>query len=152
MSDSTRRRTTLTNILLLILLLALIPGAMGIKAYRMGKDTNWDLRNYHFYNGYAQLENRMDVDISPAQMQTYFNPILDVPLYWLYTSLPSKVVGVLYGCIQGVNISLIFVLFYMLAVFRSRITKILGGIAIHPKDRPISGPANPRRPKGRPRI
>lgn len=130
MSDSTRRRTTLTNILLLILLLALIPGAMGIKAYRMGKDTNWDLRNYHFYNGYAQLENRMDVDISPAQMQTYFNPILDVPLYWLYTSLPSKVVGVLYGCIQGVNISLIFVLFYMLAVFRSRITKILGGIAI----------------------
>ena len=55
---------------LLILLLTLL-----------GQDRNWDLQNYHLYNTFAWLHGRLSFDIAPAQMQTWHNPLLDVPLY-----------------------------------------------------------------------
>jgi hypothetical protein len=50
--------------------------ALGAAAVALGQDTNWDLRNYHLYNGYAALTGRLDRDIAPAQIQTYLNPTL----------------------------------------------------------------------------
>jgi len=47
------------------------------------KDMNWDLQNYHFYNAWAFLENRLGYDIAPAQMQSYLNPLLDIPFFLL---------------------------------------------------------------------
>lgn len=125
---TSRQRTTLTNLLMLILLLAVIPGWMGIKSTRMGKDTNFDLRLYHFYSGYEILNNRIDIDIAPGE--EFFNPILDVPLYWSYTHLPSKVVGFLYGFVHGLNLSLIMLLFINVAAFKSNMLKILGGLSV----------------------
>jgi hypothetical protein len=50
-------------------------------AWRLGQEVSWDLRNYHFYNAYFLLDNRFTRDIEPAGVQTYFNPILDIPFY-----------------------------------------------------------------------
>ncbi|KFN42385.1 hypothetical protein [Arenimonas oryziterrae] len=47
----------------------------------LGQDTNWDLRNYHLYNPHAWLQQRDGLDIAPAQLQSWHNPLLDVPLY-----------------------------------------------------------------------
>lgn len=55
----------------------------------LGQDANWDLRNYHWYNAYAFLEGRLGFDIAPAQLQTFHNPLLDVPYFWLATSFPE---------------------------------------------------------------
>lgn len=52
----------------------------------LGLDSNWDLRNYHLYNPHAWLTGRMAIDIAPAQLQSWHNPLLDVPLYLLVTS------------------------------------------------------------------
>jgi hypothetical protein len=69
----------------------------------LGQDANWDLRNYHFYNPYAWLNNRYDIDIAPAQIQTWHYPLADIPYYlfaragvssWISTSvlaLPAAV-------------------------------------------------------------
>jgi len=54
-----------------------------------GQDANFDLKNYHWYNAYAFLEGRLGFDIAPAQLQTFHNPLLDVPYYWLATSFPD---------------------------------------------------------------
>lgn len=43
-----------------------------------GGDANWDLLNYHIYDGMAALGNRSGHDIAVAQLQTFFNPALDV--------------------------------------------------------------------------
>ncbi|OGT54907.1 MAG: hypothetical protein A3E01_07840 [Gammaproteobacteria bacterium RIFCSPHIGHO2_12_FULL_63_22] len=60
-----------------------------------GIDANWDLRNYHLYNPHAWLTGRMLIDIAPAQLQTWHNPLLDVPLYLLATSgLDSRWISV----------------------------------------------------------
>lgn len=46
-----------------------------------GADASWDLKNYHVYNAYAFLDGRHSEDIAIAQLQTYFNPLIDVPFY-----------------------------------------------------------------------
>lgn len=68
-----------------------------------GKDLNWDLLNYHYHNGWALLYDRWDADIAPAQLQTWFNPLLDVPLAWSIRHLPPLLVGALYAVIQSLN-------------------------------------------------
>lgn len=45
-----------------------------------GQDANWDLRNYHLYSPLAWLDGRLQQDIAAAQMQTWHNPTLDLPL------------------------------------------------------------------------
>ena len=53
----------------------------GSYSLHLGQDINWDLKNYHWYNPYALLHNRMGFDLAPAQLQTYYNPLLDLPFY-----------------------------------------------------------------------
>jgi len=87
--------------------LLLVPAAFGILALLLGQDANWDLRNYHFYNAYAFLRDRLGYDVAPAQVATYYNPLLFVPFYFAVTSLPPMVVGFLLGLLQGMNFLLL---------------------------------------------
>ena len=64
--------------------LALLP-ALALVLLR-GVDTNWDLRNYHLYDPHAWWTGRMAIDIAPAQLQTWHNPLLDLPLYLIVQS------------------------------------------------------------------
>lgn len=75
----------------------------GGLSLRLGQDANWDLRNYHFYNPWAFLGHRLEVDILPAQAQTFFNPILDLPFYWLVTHASPRTVGFVLGAVHGLN-------------------------------------------------
>ena len=43
----------------------------------MGQDANWDLLNYHLYNGFAFLHSRSARDLLPTGLQSYLNPVLD---------------------------------------------------------------------------
>jgi hypothetical protein len=54
----------------------------GLASIRMGQDVNWDLQNYHFYDPWAWLNGRIyTTDIVAAQLQTYHNPLPDIPFY-----------------------------------------------------------------------
>ena len=75
-----------------------------------GKDLNWDLLNYHYYNGWALLHGRSDIDVAPAQLQTYFDPLLDVPLYLAIRHLPPLLVGAVYATVQSVNAWLVWLI------------------------------------------
>ena len=70
----------------------------GLVSLARGVDTNWDLRNYHFYNAWAWLQGRMSFDIAPAQVQSYYSPLLDVPFYALVVNgLPAFAITFLLG-------------------------------------------------------
>ena len=90
--------------------LVLAPPAYGLLGLALGMDANWDLRNYHWYNAYALLTGRIGVDLLPAQMPTFYNPLLDVPFFLLADRLPAPLAGVLWGTAQGLNLSLLFLL------------------------------------------
>ena len=81
----------------------------GLVSVMMGADVNWDLRNYHLYNAYAFLNDRFFLDIAPAQRQSYFNPLLDIPFYWLVTTIPEspRLIAFLLGAVHGINIFLV---------------------------------------------
>jgi len=77
-------------------------------AYHKGQDLNWDLLNYHYYDGYAFVHDRLSYDLQPAQFQTYDNPLMDVPGYLLIAHLHPAVASMVIGATQGINLWIIF--------------------------------------------
>jgi hypothetical protein len=88
-----------------VLLIACV-GVALLAALRLRQDANWDLLNYHFYDPWAWLNGRsFDRDIAAAQLQTFHNPLADVPFYLLvaadigprvitlWLSLPTAIAG-----------------------------------------------------------
>ncbi len=96
------------------LALAACLAAAGFASVHARLDVNWDLKNYHFYNAYAFLEGRLGWDIAPAQLQTYYNPLLDLPFYFMVQAIPSpRIIAFAMGTTTGVAA---FALLRMLAL------------------------------------
>ena len=66
---------------LYILLLFLFIG--GVLSLILGRDVNWDFANYHYYSAWALFHNRIGFDIMPGGIQSYLNPLIDLPLYFM---------------------------------------------------------------------
>ncbi|MGO4809176.1 hypothetical protein AB4156_06150 [Cupriavidus sp. 2MCAB6] len=69
-----------------------------------GKDLSWDLLNYHYYAPWALLNDRLSVDLYPAQLQTFFNPVIDLPFYYCATTFPDYVSVLLMGIPFGLAV------------------------------------------------
>ena len=52
----------------------------------LGKDMPSDTLSYHLYAGFSAVHDRFAQDYFPAGPQTYFNPYIYVPLYYLVSS------------------------------------------------------------------
>jgi hypothetical protein len=75
----------------------------GLESIRLGMDGNWDLRNYHYYNAYAFLNGRLAWDIAPAMLQTYHNPLLELPFYFLVQAdVAPRVISFLLAASTGI--------------------------------------------------
>ncbi|MCZ8162403.1 MAG: hypothetical protein O9275_17045, partial [Microcystis sp. LE19-196.1B] len=88
--------------------------ALGIISVILGQDVSWDLRNYHFYNPYMLLTGRFKYDVLPAQIQTFFNPLMDIPFFVAiyYLKIPSIIVGFFLGGFHGLNQWLVHLITY----------------------------------------
>jgi len=89
-----------------ITVLALGGSALGSLA--LGQDFNIDLLHYHFYNGFAFLAGRLDQDVAPAGVVSYFNPLLDAVHYLGLRYGRPWVFGALLGAFQGLNLLLVW--------------------------------------------
>jgi hypothetical protein len=92
----------------------------GLAALASGQSNNWDLSNYHWYDGWAWLTGRGDADLAAAQLQTFFNPLLPAALYALLSSLPPALGTFALGAVQGLNLPLIYLVAHALLPGRSR--------------------------------
>lgn len=98
----------------------------------LGQDVNWDLFNYHFYNPHALLTARLDQDVLPAGIQSFFNPVLDIPVYlaihrW---DLPPVLVGAALGGVHGLNLWLVHtIVVLLLPGERPRLAFVAGLVA-----------------------
>jgi hypothetical protein len=86
----------------------LVPLGFGLLSVLLGQDANWDLHNYHRYNPWAFLTGRIGHDLAPAGLQSYFNPLIDLPYYGMAAHLPPRAVGFLFGALHGLNFLLLF--------------------------------------------
>lgn len=55
----------------------------GVISAFLQQDLIWDFVNYHFYNAWAFLNNRVGYDILLGGINIFFNPIGEIPLYYL---------------------------------------------------------------------
>ncbi len=94
--------------LLIVALLGI--GFTTCRALLLGQDVSWDLRNYHYYSVYAWLNHRVTYNIEPAQLQTWLNPLVFLPHYWLINHAPPQVAGALFGVIAGFNCIVVYAL------------------------------------------
>ena len=90
----------------LVLILAMAASAWA--AVRLGQDVNFDVLNYHYYDGFAFLHKPFSYDFAPAQVQSFFNPLMHALSYLLLSSLPGKIAAVVLGAVQGINCYLVF--------------------------------------------
>ena len=105
--SSARRSFDLNSPRTLALARLLVPLLFGLYSVFLGADSNWDLLNYHLYNPYAWLNGRLQTDLAPAGMQSYFNPLLDLPYYWMSQHFPARLAGFAMGVLHGLNFVLL---------------------------------------------
>ncbi|MDB5503652.1 MAG: hypothetical protein JWR89_3554 [Tardiphaga sp.] len=91
---------------LLIILASMAVGAAY--AAFVGEDANWDWQNYHEYSVWALLHGGYDRDVIPPGFQTYFNPIIYFPWYFLRHALPPLAAGMIMGAVHGLNLALVW--------------------------------------------
>lgn len=73
----------------------------GLYSLCRGQDFNWDLQNYHFYNPYAFLNNRLLFDIEPVGVHSYFSPILDIFNYIVIRNFNPMISAFVLGAVSG---------------------------------------------------
>ena len=82
MATDTAQRWLSNAVVDAAILAACILAAAGL-SLALGQDANWDLQNYHFYNPWAWMAGARAYaqDMVAAQLQTYHNPLPDLPFY-----------------------------------------------------------------------
>jgi hypothetical protein len=92
-------RLTLPSIRLILFISApLLAGALALAA---GMDGSWDLRNYHYYNGWALLTGHIERDLLVSQVPSFYNPLLDLPYAWAVGHVSARVIAFTLGTLQG---------------------------------------------------
>ena len=96
------------NELLVVTVLAV---AFGVyRTVHLGQDTNWDWQNYHDYDVLALFHGRGGIDVAPAGIQTFLNPLPYIPFYLLRHFLPPMFGGAMVGAMQALNLPLAWLL------------------------------------------
>lgn len=94
---------------LTVLALIAVPLLYGLVALHRGEDADWDLMNYHFFDPFWVLFNHQH-DVMPAHLQTYYNPLLDIPFYFAARDLPARMVAFGIAVVQGVSFPILYLI------------------------------------------
>lgn len=92
-------RLTLPSIRLILFISA--PILCGILALASGMDGSWDLRNYHYYNGWALLTGHIGRDLLVSQVPSFYNPLLDLPYAWAAGHFSARMIAFVLGALHG---------------------------------------------------
>jgi hypothetical protein len=84
----------------------------AVAAAALRTDGSYDLKNYHFYNGFAAFHDRRALDIAPAQLQTGFFYGLDALYYLIFTRFNDhpKLINILLSIPYSAAATAIFVM------------------------------------------
>jgi len=92
-------RLTLPSIRLILFVSA--PILCGVLALAAGMDGSWDLRNYHYYNGWALLTGHIGRDLLVSQVPSFYNPLLDLPYAWAVGHFNARAIAFALGALHG---------------------------------------------------
>lgn len=73
-------------------------------------DASYDVLHYHLHNGWSAWEGRLERDLAPAGMHSYFNPLYNLIVHGLILALPAGLVTALFGLLQGAILLPLYIL------------------------------------------
>lgn len=111
-----------------VLLLSCLAGGVG--ALLFGFTLEWDLLNYHLYNPHALVSGRIAIDVAPAQLQSYLNPALHLPVYLLFQLGGNTATVFVIGALQGGQLLLLIRILEELTGQRLRRPGLLLAVAV----------------------
>jgi hypothetical protein len=93
-----------------LVFIAIVVLAFGCISILLGEDKGWDFLNYHWYDAYAFLQNRLGFDVAVAHHATYYNPLVHLPFYWLANAGTVRLALFYTGALHGLNILPLYLL------------------------------------------
>ena len=97
--------------------------------YFLEREPNWDFYSYHFFNGWAFFNDRLNIDFMPCSIRSYFNPLMDAVMYFLIDRLNNH--PLLFIMISGLKYSiLMFVSFKLYEFFFEKFDKFNKNLSI----------------------
>ncbi len=87
--------------------LVAFPLLYGVVALHRGQDADWDLRNYHLFDPFWVFVDHQR-DAIPAQLQTFLNPLADVPFYWGARHLSARTVAYIIAVVEGLSFPILY--------------------------------------------
>jgi hypothetical protein len=97
--------------------------------YLLGKDLAWDDLSYHLYAGFSAVHDRSAQDYFPAGPQSYFNPYIYVPLYYLVSSgLSSLEISSVLAIVHSVMLWLTYELAVSVCPYDNRHQRLMFGL------------------------
>lgn len=95
-----------------ILFLFLVSG--GLISVSLQYELVWDFINYHYFNAWAFVHDRVGYDLLLGGLNSFFNPLADIPLYYLIEYL-NDYPRVIYF-IQGLWFGALWFAFYKIVL------------------------------------
>lgn len=98
-------------------MLALCLVISGIVSVCFSFELSYDFVNYHYYNPWAFLNDRIGYDIAPAGNNSYFSPFIDMPYYFLvkyfndYPAVAHLIQSIYWGVLAFVFFKIILYFF-----------------------------------------
>jgi hypothetical protein len=97
--------------------------------YLLGKDMASDTLSYHLYAGFSAVHDRFAQDYFPAGPQSYFNPYIYVPLYYLVSSgLSSLEISSVLALVHSVMLWLTYELAVIVCPWDDRHKRLMFGL------------------------
>lgn len=106
-------------------------GALAIiRVHQIGKPITFDVQNYEYYAGFAEVHGFGSAIALPGQFQTYFDPQLNAVYYLLITHLAPRIAVEAIAFGQSLSVSALAFLVWRLArgATTSRVTPVLAGL------------------------
>jgi hypothetical protein len=97
--------------------------------YLLGKDMAGDTLNYHLYAGFSAVNDRFSQDYFPAGPQSYFNPYIYAPFYYLvHAGLSSLAVSSILATVHSVMLWLTYELGVAVCPSEDRRRRLMFGL------------------------
>ena len=101
-------RSKYTQTTLILITSMLVCGFLSIY---FGKELNWDLANYHYYNSFSFWQERWKIDYWPTSyVHVHFTPTLDFLTYFLINHFSPRITMFIMGAIHGMNVWLLYLI------------------------------------------
>lgn len=86
----------------------------------------FDTLSYHLYNAHAFIHNKVGIDVCPAGIYSYLNPIIELPFYFAvkYLNEYPKLAAFIAGSPFGVYLFTLYKLFDLIFLNKNRKLKI----------------------------